>query len=108
MPPNPVPTQSELEREARRRADQLDSLGKLPAGFVARHYPLTSTERVQLAHQRTAWRLAPDLHTLEQLLAGAPVDADQLDQDELLEARRRNRVILRAAIDELPNVVEAR
>jgi hypothetical protein len=46
-----------------------------------------------------AWRLARDLETLADLLAGLPVAASRLDPDALVEARRRSLVQLRAPFD---------
>ena len=54
----------------------------------------------------TAWRLARDLETLRDLLAGLRVAADRLDQEALFEARRRSLVQLRTPIA-LVNVSEA-
>ena len=52
-----------------------------------------------------AWRLAPDVDTCSDLLAGVPVSAGRLDQEALFESRRRSLVTLSAPI-ELLNVTE--
>jgi hypothetical protein len=52
-----------------------------------------------------AWRLATDVDTLGDLLAGLPVSPDRLDSEALFQARRRSLVQLRAPV-ELVNVVE--
>jgi hypothetical protein len=52
-----------------------------------------------------AWQLAKDPDALADLLAGLPVSQGRLNQDALVEARRRTLVQLRAPI-ELVNVIE--
>jgi len=66
---------------------------------LSRRWP----DRERLA---AAWRLARDLETLADLIAGRVVAAERLDQDALREARRRSLVQLRAPI-EFVDVLEA-
>src|SRR5690242_3948206 len=54
-----------------------------------------------------AWRLARDLETLSDLLAGAPVSEDRLDPEALFPARRRSLVQLGAPIELLIVVEDA-
>jgi hypothetical protein len=49
----------------------------------------------------TAWRLALDLETLDDLLAGRPVDPTRIDPGELARARRASLVQLVRPIDTL-------
>jgi hypothetical protein len=75
--------------------------------------PLPEGWREQLAERwpdaerlEWAWRLARDVDTCADLIAGLAVSAGRLDPDALFEARRRSLVQLRAPI-ELVNVQEA-
>ena len=64
----------DLEREARQRAYGLEwGLGKLPAGFTERHYPLTTRERAQLRHMKACMALADSPDTYLALLRGGKV-----------------------------------
>jgi hypothetical protein len=63
--------------------------------------PLTDEHRAALkaawpnaARLSAAWRLARDLHTLEQLLRGEPVHRDRLDPEWLAWASARDFVTL--------------
>lgn len=53
-----------------------------------------------------AWRLARDVETCADLIAGHPVEESRLEPDALFEARRRRLVQLRAPI-ELLNIDRA-
>lgn len=75
--------------------------------------PLPDGWREQLAErwpdgERLAWafRLALDVETCADLIAGRPVSMSRLDSSALFEARRRSLVQLRAPL-ELVNVREA-
>ena len=48
---------------------------------------------------RTAWNLARDLATLADLITGAPVAPERLDQDALAKAREETLVTLSRPID---------
>ncbi len=48
----------DLERDARKASEGLEATGKLPAGFTAEHYPLTSRERLELRRMSAAMELA--------------------------------------------------
>jgi len=82
------------EQAARQRSRELEAAGRLPTGFTEHHYPLTRTERLQLQRLATAWRLAPDIRTLEDLLLGVPVDPARLNPGELARARTASLVQL--------------
>jgi hypothetical protein len=53
----------------------------------------------------TAWRLARDIDTCADLIAGRPVDQARLDPEAVFAARRKSLVTLTAPID-LVNVEE--
>ena len=99
-----VPAHHDIyEQEARRRSWELENMPnpKLPQGFTEHYYPLTRTERLQLQRLATAWRLAPDIRTLEDLLFGIPVDPSRLNPTELARARTASLVQLIPPIDTL-------
>jgi hypothetical protein len=52
-----------------------------------------------------AWRLARDVDTCSDLIAGCPVDQARLNPEAVFEARRKSLVTLSAPID-LVNVEE--
>lgn len=95
----------QLEREARQRSAELEAAGKLPDGFTAQHYPLTRAERIDLRRLSVAWRLAPDLDTLHDLLLGVPVDPAHLNTKDLDEAHKASLVQLVPPINVLERSV---
>ncbi len=46
--------------DARKRSWGLEAIGKLPTGFTAEHYPLTTNEQRELQRYRLAGLLATD------------------------------------------------
>jgi hypothetical protein len=70
---------NELETAARARAWSLEAQGKLPNGFVKRHYPLTVHEQRELRRLKAAAAAATDVDTFVALCKGRPVPASRLD-----------------------------
>ena len=69
----------DLEREARERSWSLEALGKLPSGFTAQHYPLTTRERIELRRLKAAAALAPDADVFVALCRGEAVPIERVD-----------------------------
>jgi hypothetical protein len=69
----------EAEREGRERAVSLEALGKLPHGFVDKHYPLTRRELRELRRLKAAGYAATDVDTFVALCKGRPVPASRLN-----------------------------
>ncbi len=63
----------QLETEARQRATTLEAMGKLPAGYVDEHYPLTSSEQRELRRLDACLQLADDADTFVALAKGRSV-----------------------------------
>jgi len=70
----------ELDRESRARAEGLEATGKLPPGFVERHYPLCVREQRELRRLKAACAAATDVDTFVALCKGLPVPAARLTQ----------------------------
>jgi hypothetical protein len=81
----------ELEHAARTLSYRLEALGKLPAGFTIRHYPLTTGEQQELRRLKTAGHAATDAATYVALARGEPVPAHRLDQRLVTHHLRRTR-----------------
>ena len=63
----------DLERDARARSEGLEAQGKLPAGFTAEHYPLTTSEQRELRRYKAALELADSADTFIALVHGRPL-----------------------------------
>lgn len=71
----------ELEHEARERSHGLEAIGKLPAGFTVKHYPMTVREQRELRRLKAAGYAAIDVDTFVALCKGLPVPAARLNND---------------------------
>lgn len=79
----------DADRDARARAVALESRGKLPAGFVDRHYGLTPREQVELRRLKACGAAATDVDVFVALCKGEAVPAFRLRQQIISRHRRR-------------------
>lgn len=78
----------DVDREERNRAYGLEALGKLPAGFTDRYYPLTAREQAETRRLKAALRASTDVDTFVALCKGRPVPASRLNA-RLVDYKRR-------------------
>lgn len=74
------------------------------APITADQWAALRTRWLNYEQLAAAWRLACDVGTLDDLLAGRPVDPSRLDQDELAKAQRATLVRLVAPVDLLEGI----
>lgn len=70
---------NEHDTQARQRAVSLEATGKLPAGYVKQHYPLTTHEQRELQRLKNAGAAATDADTYVALARGRTVHESRLN-----------------------------
>ena len=68
------------EREARKRSETLEALGKLQSGFTATRYPLTPGEQHELRRLKAAAAAATTVDVFVALACGEAVPVHRLNK----------------------------